>query len=65
MDESNIIDYKKVYYPGKLVVLANELFNKQKIDFKVRPNNSPIRTKGSLIGKITLRSSSARIAHSV
>jgi hypothetical protein len=25
------MDFKSIYYPGKLVVLSNELFNKQKI----------------------------------
>ena len=25
------MDFKSIYYPGKLIVLTNELFNKQKI----------------------------------
>lgn len=28
------MDFKTMYYPGKLVVLTNELFNKQKINPK-------------------------------
>jgi hypothetical protein len=27
----NNMDFKSMYYPGKLIVLTNELFNKQKI----------------------------------
>jgi hypothetical protein len=26
------MDFKSVYYPGRLVILTNELFNKQKIN---------------------------------
>ncbi len=33
------IDFRSIYYPGKLVVLTNELFNKQKIT--QRDNNLP------------------------
>jgi hypothetical protein len=33
------IDFRSIYYPGKLVVLTNELFNKQKISQK--DNNLP------------------------
>jgi len=28
------IDFRSTYYPGKLIVLTNELFNKQKINLK-------------------------------
>lgn len=28
------MDFKSMYYPGKLIVLTNELFNKQKINPK-------------------------------
>ena len=28
-------DYKKIYFPGKLLVLANEMFNRQKLFVKV------------------------------
>jgi hypothetical protein len=27
-----MMDFQSIYYPGKLVVLTNELFNKQKIN---------------------------------
>lgn len=35
MTDNDQIDYKSIYYPGKLVILANEFFNKQKIVSKV------------------------------
>ena len=28
------INFKSIYYPGKLIVLTNELFNEQKINLK-------------------------------
>jgi hypothetical protein len=28
------MDFQKIYYPGKLLVLTNEVFNKMKINYK-------------------------------
>lgn len=39
MNKNNItngdFDFKSIYYPGKLIILVNELFNKQKDPDKV------------------------------
>ena len=31
VEAKNEIDFQKIYFPGKLVILTNELFNKQKV----------------------------------
>jgi hypothetical protein len=33
---NNELDFKLIYYPSKLIVLVNELFNKQRDQNKVR-----------------------------
>jgi len=35
MSINEIIDYQKTYFPGKLVILANEFYNKQKVSMQV------------------------------
>lgn len=34
LSNSSGFDFKSNYYPGKLIILTNELFNKQKINNK-------------------------------
>lgn len=33
---NNELDFKLIYYPGKLIVLVNELFNRQRDQNKVK-----------------------------
>lgn len=53
-------DFKTKYYPGKLVILTNELFNKQKNLSEVFPTN--FRKIMLFIGSHLSRDTSAIIA---